>query len=51
LEQDKTFTAVVQNHLETADVPADSLWYIRIKGDYMGRVKGNIFVVEAGTDA
>ena len=27
-------------------VPTDSLWYIRIKGDYMGRVKGNVFVVE-----
>ena len=45
-EEDKTFRAAIQKHIETVQVPKDSLWYVHIKGDYMGRVKGNVFVVE-----
>jgi hypothetical protein len=45
-EDDKTFDTVKPNHVETINVPADTLWYVRILGDYKGRVEGNIYLVE-----
>ena len=32
-EEDRTFSAEQENHLETLQVPPDSLWYIRIKAE------------------
>ena len=40
------FTKIKENHVETVNVPPDTLWFIAIKGDYMGRVRGNIFLTE-----
>ena len=45
-EDDRVFSKVVENHLETVNVPPNELWYVSIKGDYMGRVVGNIFIAE-----
>ena len=45
-EEDRTFSKIKENHLETVNVPPDSLWFVSIKGDYMGRVIGNIFIAE-----
>ena len=39
-EADNTFDAVKPNHVETIRVPADTLWYVRIVGDYkVGRCR------------
>ena len=48
-EEDRTFTSIKENHLETVNIPSDTLWFIRIEGDYMGRVVGSIFVSEGAT--
>jgi hypothetical protein len=45
-EDDRKFSKIVENHLETVNVPPDELWFVSIKGDYMGRVVGNIFIAE-----
>ena len=45
-EEDRKFTKIKENHLETVSVPPDTLWFVAIKGDYMGRVVGNIFLTE-----
>ena len=45
-EDDRVFNNRVENHLETVSVPPDELWFVAIKGDYMGRVVGNIFIAE-----
>ena len=45
-EEDRKFTKIKENHVETVNVPPDTLWFIAIKGDYMGRVVGNIFLTE-----
>jgi hypothetical protein len=45
-EDDRVFSKVVENHLETVNVPPNELWFVSIKGDYMGRVVGNVFIAE-----
>uniref|UniRef100_A0A7S0STQ1 LamG-like jellyroll fold domain-containing protein n=1 Tax=Mantoniella antarctica TaxID=81844 RepID=A0A7S0STQ1_9CHLO len=45
-EEDRKFTSLKENHLETVNVPPDTLWFISIKGDYMGRVDGSVFISE-----
>ena len=48
LEKDRTFTKFKENHLETVNVPKGSQWIVKITGDYMGRVAGNVFLSENG---
>lgn len=41
-EDDQTFSDVRVNRIEAAEV-VDGAWYIIIKGDYTGRVSGNVY--------
>ena len=45
-QEDRAFVKIVENHLETVNVPPDELWFVAVKGDYMGRVVGNVFIAE-----
>jgi hypothetical protein len=45
-EIDKTFHTMTPNHVETFYIPSQTLWYVRVLGDYKGRVVGSIFLVE-----
>jgi hypothetical protein len=42
----RRYKSVKANHVETIRVPAGTTWYVRIAGDYKGRVEGNIYIVE-----
>uniref|UniRef100_A0A061REY9 Polycystin cation channel family n=3 Tax=Tetraselmis sp. GSL018 TaxID=582737 RepID=A0A061REY9_9CHLO len=41
-ENDQGFTTVAGNRLETADI-IDGTWYIKVTGDYSGRISGAIY--------
>lgn len=48
-ETDQTFSDVKVNRIESADV-TDGEWYVIIRGDYTGRVSGNVYDLTNRTD-
>lgn len=41
-EEDQTFSDIKVNRIESAEI-IDGVWYLVIKGDYTGRVKGTVY--------
>ena len=46
---DQTFTEIEATRLETMSV-IDGTWYIYLKGDYAGRVSGNVYDIRNQTN-
>ena len=48
-DSDQTFTEIEATRLETMSV-IDGTWYIYLKGDYAGRVSGNVYDIRNSTN-